>query len=60
MTAYDTLKIIKKSSCYYALSVGNWHSMLSSEVKEIVPAVHVKETKCSEENNTNVTNISSA
>lgn len=33
--------------------------MLSSEVKEVVPAVHVEETKCSQENNTSVTNISS-
>lgn len=60
MKAYDVLKIImKNSSCYYTLFVGNCHSMLCSEVKEIVAAVHVKETKHLEENNTDITNISS-
>lgn len=59
--ACNFLKIImKKSSCCYALFVGNCHSTPGSEVIEIVAAVQVKETKCSEENNTNITNISSA
>jgi len=54
MKAYDFLKIIiKKSGCCYALFVDNCHSMPCSEVKEIVAAVHVKETKCSEVNSYN-------
>lgn len=50
---------MKNSGCCYALFVGNCHSTLGSELREIATAVHVKETKCSGENNTNTTNISS-
>ena len=61
MMAYDFLKIVmKKSSCYYSLFVGNCHSTLGSEVIEIVAAVHLKETKCLEENNSNITNTNNA
>lgn len=59
MIVYDFLKtIMERSSCYYAVFVGNCHSVLRSEVKEIVAAVHVKQTKCLEKNSTNIINIS--
>lgn len=49
---------MERSSCYYAVFVGNCHSMLCSEVKEMVAAAHVKQTKHLEKNGTNITNIS--
>lgn len=56
MMSCDFLKIImKKSSCCYAHLIGNCCSIQSSAVEKNVAAVQVEETKCLEENNTNVT-----
>lgn len=51
--------IMKKSSCYFAIFIGNCHDMLCSEMEEVVATVLMKETRCLEENNTNIRNISS-
>lgn len=46
---------MKKSSCCYARLIGNCRSIQGSAVEKNVAAVQVEETKCLEENNTNVT-----
>lgn len=50
---------MKKSSCYFAIFIGNCDNMLCSEMKEVVAIGLMKETKCLEENSTNIRNISS-
>lgn len=47
MMSCDFLKIIlKKSSCCYALLIGNCQGTQGSAVEKNTADVHVKETKC--------------
>lgn len=47
MMIYVFIKIImKKSSCYFAIFIGNCDDMLFSEMEEVVAIEFMKENKC--------------